>query len=363
MNVSFDRPDSFLALSDHDFQAVLLEGVSRTFALTIPQLPKGLLAPVANAYLLCRIVDTVEDEVALTVDQKQTFCHRFITVVNTGEGGAAFADALVPLLSEQTLQAERALVALTPRVIAITHGFTPEQVAALSECVAIMAEGMPSYQLKDMRHGLPTLADMDRYCYHVAGCVGEMLAKLFCHYSPDIARHRDALLPLSVSFGQGLQMTNILKDIWDDLERGVCWLPQDVFTETGFDLHDLQPGTSTPEFRAGLEHLIAIARDHLENALQYTLLLPAREVGLRNFCLLALGMAILTLRKIKQQLAFTQSSEVKISRRQVKTTVAVSRLAVKSDRLLNALFYLYSRPLRCPDWRYTPSMKSVNTTL
>ncbi len=362
MTALLDRPETLMTLTDHDFQAVLLEGVSRTFALTIPQLPEELLAPVANAYLLCRIVDTVEDEVALTVEQKQYFCHQFIDVVNTGEGGAAFAEALAPLLSEQTLLAERTLIALTPRVIAITHGFASEQVAALSECVAIMAEGMPSYQLKDMRHGLPTLADMDRYCYHVAGCVGQMLAKLFCHYSPEIAEHREQLLKLSVSFGQGLQMTNILKDIWDDLARGVCWLPQDVFTETGFDLHDLQPGSSTPEFRAGLEHLIAIARDHLENALQYTLLLPAREVGLRNFCLLALGMAVLTLRQVKQHLAFTQSSEVKISRRQVKATVAVSRLTVKSNSLLKGLFYLYSRPLRCPNWRYTPSSKPVNST-
>jgi len=43
-------------LQDH-----LLQGVSRTFALTIPQLPPKLMRPVANAYLLCRIVDTIED--------------------------------------------------------------------------------------------------------------------------------------------------------------------------------------------------------------------------------------------------------------------------------------------------------------
>jgi phytoene/squalene synthetase len=41
------------------------------------------------------------------------------------------------------------------------------------------------------------------------------------------SRHHDQLLKLSTSFGQGLQMTNILKDIWDDAQRGVCWLPKD----------------------------------------------------------------------------------------------------------------------------------------
>jgi farnesyl-diphosphate farnesyltransferase len=39
--------------------------------------------------------------------------------------------------------------------------------------------------------GLATLKDMDEYCYYVAGCVGEMLAKLFCHYSPEINKHHD----------------------------------------------------------------------------------------------------------------------------------------------------------------------------
>jgi farnesyl-diphosphate farnesyltransferase len=104
-----------------------------------------------------------------------------------------------------------------------------------------------------------------------------MLAKLFCHYSPEIAKHEDELLKLSVSFGQGLQMTNILKDIWDDARRGVCWLPQDIFTETGFDLKNLTPQTKDVEFGKGLEHLISIAHGHLHNALRYTLLIPNDE--------------------------------------------------------------------------------------
>ncbi|HTT38021.1 MAG TPA: squalene/phytoene synthase family protein, partial [Burkholderiales bacterium] len=45
-------------LPDDEFQARMLAGVSRTFALTIPQLPQELARVVTNAYLLCRIVDT-----------------------------------------------------------------------------------------------------------------------------------------------------------------------------------------------------------------------------------------------------------------------------------------------------------------
>jgi len=51
--------------SSADFQDRILPYVSRTFALTIPQLPQPLRTAVTNAYLLCRIADTIEDEPAL----------------------------------------------------------------------------------------------------------------------------------------------------------------------------------------------------------------------------------------------------------------------------------------------------------
>ncbi|WP_428354155.1 phytoene/squalene synthase family protein [Methyloprofundus sp.] len=350
--ISIENPESLLAASVDDFQAILLEGVSRTFALTIPQLPADLYPAVANAYLLCRIVDTVEDEVSLSFTQKQQFCNRFIEVVRTGNDAASFATDLAPLLSEQTIPAEHVLIQLTPRVIEITHSFDPEQIAALLGCVDTMAKGMPAYQGMDLHGGLATLQDMNEYCYYVAGCVGEMLAKLFCHYSADINQHREQLLELSVSFGQGLQMTNILKDIWDDAQRGVCWLPQDVFTETGFDLKELNTSTDSAEFRLGLEHLISIAQGHLKDALTYTQLLPSHETGMRNFCLWALGMAVLTLNEIKQHLDFNDSNQVKITRKDVKKTILTTKVIGRSNFLLSLLFDLKSKNLVCKDWQY-----------
>lgn len=360
---TLDIPKSLNGLSDDEFQAILLEGVSRTFALTIPQLPEELFRPVANAYLLCRIVDTVEDEVSLSPEDKKVFCARFIETVKTGDGADLFAVDLEPLLSEQTLPAEQTLIAVTPRVIQITHSFEPQQIEALATCVETMAQGMPVFQAQNLRSGLPTLADMDKYCYYVAGCVGEMLAKLFCHYSPEIAVHRERLLELSVSFGQGLQMTNILKDIWDDAGRGVCWLPQDIFDETGFDLATLTPETNDANFRKGLEHLISIAHGHLRNALTYTQLIPSNETGIRNFCLWALGMAVLTLRKIKQHLDFNQSNQVKITRKSVKATILTTRIAGRSNWLLSLIFNLTARGLESPDWTYQPQSLKAKSAL
>ncbi|WP_085215267.1 phytoene/squalene synthase family protein [Methylomagnum ishizawai] len=335
-----DLSQGTASLSDDALQDHLLQGVSRTFALTIPQLPPALAKPVSNAYLLCRIVDTIEDEVALDSIQKRRFCQQFAQVVRGREPPESLRDALAPLLSDQTLPAERELIGLIPRVVAITHGFAEEQQDALACCVEIMARGMAEFQDRDLRHGLATMAEMDAYCYYVAGVVGEMLTRLFCHYSPELAAHRAAMMQLAVSFGQGLQMTNILKDLWDDHGRGVCWLPRSIFDAHGYDLRGLKPSHDSPAFRAGFQDLIGIARGHLHNALRYTLFIPPQETGLREFCLWALGMAVLTLRKINRHLDFAVSSEVKITRRAVKVTILTSRLFRAYNPLLKASFAL-----------------------
>ena len=337
-------PDRLKELSDDALQSYLLEGVSRTFALTIPQLPDGLYRPVANAYLLCRIVDTIEDEAELDLAAKKRFCRDFSAVVRGKQSPEALRDALAPRLSDKTLPQEHELIAVLPRVIAITHALDPGQQEALARCVDIMAEGMAEFQALDLSKGLARLEDHNRYCYVVAGVVGEMLTQLFCHYSKIIEASEKPLMSLAVSFGQGLQMTNILKDLWDDHERGVCWLPQEVFDRHGgFPLQSLKPGQNDPRFIEGFRELIGIAHGHLKNALAYTLTLPREEKGMREFCLWALGMAILTLRKISRHPNFSASKEVKISRNAVKTTILTSRLLRGSDRGLRLAFRLAGR--------------------
>ncbi len=336
------------ALTSEAFQAHLLDGVSRTFALTIPQLPEPVHQVVANGYLLCRIVDTIEDEAALARDKKRLFCERFIAVVQGTEDPYAFARDFSANLSDRTPPAEHELIHVVPRVIEITHSFSREDRAALQECVATMASGMADFQDRDLSGGLETLGEMNQYCYYVAGVVGEMLTRVFCNYSQYIAQRREEMMPLSVSFGQGLQMTNILKDIWTDLQRGACWLPRDIFEKHCFHLDKLQPDHHDPRFVAGLRDLIAIAHGHLENALRYTLLIPYYETGLRDFCLWALGMAVLSLRKINANPYFSQAGEVKISRRSVKTTVITSRLCHSNDDLLWWLFRLAGKGLPAP---------------
>ncbi|MXS84810.1 phytoene/squalene synthase family protein [Nitrosomonas sp. HPC101] len=339
------------AMSDiatHDdarYQEHILQGVSRTFALTIPQLPPALRAVIGNAYLLCRIVDTVEDDGALTPKQTRELAGMFTEVVSGNTEAETFAQLLHPLLSEHTIPAELDLIRNTSAIIRMTHSFNTAQRQALERCIRIMGQGMAAYQEAESLSGLENMAAMDRYCYHVAGVVGEMLTELFCDYSPEINQHKSTLMKLAVSFGQGLQMTNILKDIWEDRKRGACWLPRDIFLEKEFDLNSLQSGYSAQGFHDGLGTLIGIAKSHLYNAMTYTCMIPSHETGIRRFCLWAIGMAVLTLNKINHKRDFTAGVQVKISRRSVKATVLVTSLLASQDWALKKIFVIASRKL------------------
>lgn len=330
---------------DVRYQEYILQGVSRTFALTIPQLPPSLRQVIGNAYLLCRIIDTVEDDNALTSEQTRKLAEMFTDVVSGDKTAETFSEALYPLLSAHTIPAEHDLIKNTPAVIRITHSFNPTQRQALERCVCIMGQGMAKYQEAESLAGLENLAAMDLYCYHVAGVVGEMLTELFCDYSPEINQNKPALMQLAVSFGQGLQMTNILKDIWEDRKRGACWLPRDIFLKEGFDLNNLQPGCADQGFYSGLGILIGIAKSHLHNALTYTCLIPPSEIGIRRFCLWAIGMAVLTLNKINRKRNFNEGSQVKISRKSVKASILITSLLAKQDWALQKMFVLASRGL------------------
>lgn len=334
-------------------QDALLERVSRTFALTIPTLPRALRPVVGNAYLLCRILDTVEDEPGLSPVQKEEFSGRFVCVLRGEEQAAAFSSSLAPLLSRATPLAAHDLIRQAPAVVGVTGSLATEHQAALERCISVMARGMVEFQQQSPSLGLPDMAAMNRYCYHVAGVVGEMLTEFFIAHVPELASRKPEMLALGRSFGQGLQMTNILKDVWDDLERGACWLPRSVFSDSGFDLDDLRSGASArrthhdlgPGFSAGLDALVATAHGHLANAVTYTLHLPSRESGLRTFCGWTLGMAILTLRKIRSSQAHAAGQPVKISRGAVRFMGLMSRGAAGADWSLRMVFALAGRGL------------------
>ena len=330
-----------------NFQNHILNKVSRSFALTIPQLPEPLKISVANGYLLCRITDTIEDDIKLSIEQKAYFHKKFLKVLNENYSAEQFTQELHPLLSEQTAIDEKLLILNLPQVLHITNHLPLESQISIKNCVTIMNHGMLEFEKIININGLKNLLELEKYCYIVAGVVGEMLTELFCNHLKLPEEFKNKLMPLARSFGQALQMTNILKDRWSDYTRKICYLPKELFKQIEqLDFSTLLQDLANQninnnhriDFTNNIKKLININFNHLQNALTYILFIPKQETGIRRFCLWAIGMAISILKNIKQNPGFTDVAQIKISKTKLKIIILITNIITKSNYLLKIWF-------------------------
>ena len=310
--------------SDLAYQKAILSSVSRTFALTIPLLPPAIEVVVGNTYLLCRIVDTIEDAAELSPTDKQGLSKLFLEAVLGAIPVEDFVSPCLVALKGYSNIDELDLIAHTPTVLRILHTFPDKDQAAISRCVSIMSDGMSYFHGKQTQEGLKDLAEFEKYCYVVAGVVGELLTSIFSNYSAGFAKQIYGHEQLAIAFGQALQMTNILKDSPEDRARGVSWKPASM----------------------SQGELLKIAYEKLQDSMSYILLIPANEVGMRRFCFLAFGLAVMTLEKIAARKEFSNKSEVKLSRNTVWLFYTFTKIAASNPLLMKVFFYLRSKQLR-----------------
>ncbi|MFA1237633.1 phytoene/squalene synthase family protein [Serratia odorifera] len=321
------------------FQNGMLPLVSRTFALTIPQLPSELQPVVINAYLLCRMADTIEDEPTISAEDNHNIGLAFLDVVQGKTPIQPFADNTFQRLSDATPDAERKLFLHFPKILHITGKFNQPQQDAVFRCIKIMLAGMAQYHAIARADGLPSLVSLQHYCYCAAGVVGEMLTDLFLEYEPAIACDRHTLYAQSRSFGQGLQLTNILKDLWEDHNRGICWLPKDVLARHGVDRSSLSRDQNDPVLAAVINELIDLAHASLLDGLDYALSFTGPKLrGIRRFCLWTIGLALLTLRNIRSSPGFSSASEIKTSHTAVAGLITLECMVGGNDALVRRLF-------------------------
>lgn len=100
-----------------------------------------------------------------------------------------------------------------------------------------------------------TLDDLQLYCRRVAGVVGSMIAPIGGYHGGE------ATLAAALKLGQAMQLTNILRDVGEDLRLGRVYLPQALMRQYGVTREDLQARRVTPQYRALLAHLMGVARD------------------------------------------------------------------------------------------------------
>lgn len=323
--------------------------VSRSFALVVPFLEDPLRDYVAAAYLICRVIDNIED-CQQPPDWKSGRFHEIHRLLAE------------PGQPEKTLQAwgDEKWPGLTPdqvRLMSAEYGTPLWQIYGHFPAIARdsiqrwageMASGMerledpahpPQWVFQDGVAILSSKQDYDDYCYIVAGTVGHMVTELAAaHYrlSPETSQ---ALHASAEACGRGLQKTNILKDFRDDLERGVSYLPYEW----------MQAVKSAPLRLASApsgwkRQVVEDILHELDESVQYLNALPLSAQGYRMSGLLSLLPALQTvyLASRRQEQLFTPRHQIKISR------ATMAQCVADAQRLLfdNAAILEYSRELR-----------------
>jgi 15-cis-phytoene synthase len=174
--------------------------VASTFALACRALPRNLRDDVHLLYLVFRTLDDLVDE------RRPDAAERVDAVAAWAEARGGHRTREVAILDG----------------LALRHPIPP---AALSDFCAGMRQDL-------VREAFESEAELDRYCYRVAGTVGIVMAAVLG--TRDAGRAR----PAAAALGMAMQRTNILRDIDEDAAAGRVYLARETVARHG----SLAPG-------------------------------------------------------------------------------------------------------------------------
>lgn len=318
------------------FVAQHLAGVSRTYALLIPMLPAALRDAVGLAYLLMRIVDTLEDAAQLADGERRARLLQLdqqVAAIGCGQPCPP-PSAAAPGRELGDIAAERALMRETATVLQRIAALEPPLRQASCDCARAMIGGVVSMLERSRQRGVAypgnqSSAELRGYCYHVAGVVGVMLCAMMAHHlrSPALLR----LTPLAIELGIGLQLVNILKDATRDSKGGRNYLPLNAEGDVA----------KSEVYRA----VLAEARASLEKGIEFVLALPATARELRSFCGLPIAWGALTLNR-----AEITPATAKIARSVIEWSVGQFAQLACDDQALRRWFadLLHAQPKAAP---------------
>lgn len=301
MGASASQPDEAMDRIDD-----LLEKTSRTFALSIPLLPEPTRREVAIAYLLFRIADTFEDATRWQPEQQVAALEEFIELIERPDRQRA-REAAARWCAEPPIEHDgyMELLADTPRVLDELARLDAEARDIVVRHTIRTARGMAGFvnRVQSGSVHLRDLADLQRYCYTVAGIVGELSTALFLRQRDQLQAIAAELQQRAARFGEALQLVNILKDSAFDTDEGRFYLPPTI-----------------PR-----AEVMALAHDDLETAGEYTRLLQRAGAprGVVAFCALPVRLAAAALQRVA-----AEGPGAKVSREQVWEIVAAMNAAL-----------------------------------
>jgi farnesyl-diphosphate farnesyltransferase len=318
--------------------AIMLRSVSRTFALSIEQLPAVLRDSITVSYLLLRVSDCLEDHAELDAAHKAELLRLWDRVlagevgVDALEAGTAALDGADP----------EAYVAKNARVVLDKlHELPAEIQGAIVGRVRATTVGMARWQ----EHGpfVPDEPALDDYMHEVAGRVGYLLTDLFAWYSPRIRARRDELMPLAREYGLALQTVNVIRGMRKDYERGWVFVPVSFYEPLGLTRDELFDPANLDRALTVVEQLADKATGHLQHGLAYIQAFPRRQHHVRLACMWPLLFAVRTL-AISRNNADVLRDEAKIGRDQVRRIMRDTTLFGWSNRWVARYYRRLARP-------------------
>lgn len=200
------------------------------FSVGFELLPSVKKAAVHACYAFCRLVDDLADETPVVVD----------------------ADPL----AEWRAELDRAYDGQPRHPVGLALADATRRFPIPREAFLKLIQGCE----EDLRFRAPAnLADLRRYCDLVATPIGEMSLAIF---GATTSRAFD----LGRELSHGLQLTNILRDVREDVQRGRVYLPAEWLDEAAVDLRMLDRDSATPAFLAVMQRGLEVARGHYERA-------------------------------------------------------------------------------------------------
>jgi len=302
---------------------------SRSFAAVIQELHPELLTPVCLFYLVLRGLDTVEDDMTISLDTKEPLLRDFHNKLDDeswsfdGNGPAEKDREL--LVKFDCVTREFAKIRDAYRVV-------------VKDITKRMGNGMADYA-KNADHnanGVKTVKDYELYCHYVAGLVGEGLTRLFVEakLANPVLLQRPELME---SMGQFLQQTNIIRDIREDHEDKRYFWPKEIWSQYVDKFSDL----FEPQYREKAlqcsSHMVLIALNRADECLFY--MAGVKEQSIFNFVAIPQSMAIATLELCFQNPAIFDKN-VKI------TKGAACQLMMESTQNLQLVCEVFRRYAR-----------------
>jgi farnesyl-diphosphate farnesyltransferase len=282
-----------IAPSKHELLHDLLKQVSRLFYTTLVVVPANVRDQVGLAYLFARAADTIADTELIDRPRRLGFLHclreQFLGEQLDWAHIHAIQQAVGPL---QQVSAERTLLERLDQCFKVFLDCSSADRRRIQRVMTTLTQGMemdlglfPGTSAEDIP-ALKTLDDLDRYTYYVAGCVGEFWTDLMCAHRKALANWNvQRMSEVGVRFGKGLQLTNIVKDIAHDLQKGRCYIPETMLSEAGLKPQDLLDQANLPRLRPLVNSLVRLAVEHLDQGWLYTMAIPRYETRLRLACM------------------------------------------------------------------------------